>query len=295
MSKKSQVEDPQIEFFPDIDLTKHSTMRLSATGDLYVVKSIDALSKLVKVLEEYIVIGWGANMLLTEKSNVPYIKLELPFDRKILDEVREEYDLPASCSVPVLTSAASRLGLGGWEVFTGVPASLGGAIVMNAGTGLGEIGEVVKSFEVMNKMGEIRSISVDKETFSYRKNNIIVDGDIIISAVLKHKGVDQTVPETIKNYLKYRNTSQPMNAKTCGCIFKNYSGSGITCRAGQYIDILGLKGLRYKSLRISPLHANFIENQGEATYTDVLEFVSMIKSELKLYFDVDFEIEVKLR
>lgn len=294
MTKKSKIDDPNIEFYPDQDLTKYSTMRLIAVGDLYIVKSVDALEKLVKVLDEYQVIGWGANLLLKEKSEIPYIKLDFSFDRKQLEEYKEEYVLPASCSVPVLTSAASRLSLGGWEVFTGVPASLGGAIVMNAGTGLGEIGEVVKSFNVMNSMGELRVVNVDNKTFSYRKNNAIKDGDIIISAVLIHKGLDPKVPETIKNYLKYRNTTQPMNAKTCGCIFKNYSEPGITCRAGQYIDILGLKGFRYKNLRISPLHANFIENLGETTYTDVLEFVSMIKSELKLYFDVDFEIEVRL-
>lgn len=294
MTKETIVDHSDIEFIANCDMTKMSTMRLRAVGDLYIVKSEEALALLLGALDNYTMIGWGANLLLQEKSEIPYVKLEFNFDRQYLEEFREEYHLPASCSVPVLSSAASRLGLKGWEVFTGVPASLGGALVMNAGTGLGEIGEVVKSFRYMKKNGEIKEVKVDDQTFSYRKNNVIENGDVILSAVLVHKGQDNKVSEIIKNYLKYRNASQPMNAKTCGCIFKNYQGSGITCRAGQYIDILGLKGLRYKGLRISPLHANFIENIGEATYTDVMEFIEIIKEELKLNFNVDFEIEVKM-
>lgn len=269
-------------------------MKLKSSGDLFIVKSEEGLKYLLLNLEDYILLGWGANLLLKEQSDIPYIKLDFEFDKNVLQKYQEEYHLPASCSVPVLTSAASRLGLKGWEVFTGVPASLGGALVMNAGTGLGEISEVVKSFRVMNKAGEVREIKNESKTFGYRTNNVLEKGDVIVSAVLINKGQDQQVSQTIKDYLKYRNSTQPMNAKTCGCIFKNYHGSDISCRAGQSIDILGLKGLTYKGLRISPMHANFIENHGEATHKDVMEFIAIIKSELKMYFGVDFEIEVKM-
>lgn len=269
-------------------------MKLKSLGDLFIVKSEEGLKYLLSNLEGYILLGWGANLLLKEKSEIPYIKLDFNFDKSMLQELQDEYHLPASCSLPVLSSAASRLGLKGWEVFTGVPASLGGALVMNAGTGLGEISEVVKSFRVMDKAGEIREVKNESNTFGYRSNNALNKGDVIISAVLTHQGQDQQVAQTIKDYLKYRNSTQPMNAKTCGCIFKNYRGSDISCRAGQSIDILGLKGLTYKGLRISPMHANFIENNGEATHKDVMEFIAIIKSELKMYFGVDFEIEVKM-
>lgn len=271
-----------------------STMKLKARGDLFIAKSEDGLRYLLLNLDDYVLLGWGANLLLKEESDVPYIKLDFQFNKKILETYQEEYDLPASCSLPVLSSAASRLGLKGWEVFTGVPASLGGAIVMNAGTGLGEISEVVKSFRVMSKTGELKEIKNEKNTFKYRANNVLRKGDVILSAVLIHRGHDPNVSSVIKDYLKYRNSTQPMNAKTCGCIFKNYHSEDLSCRAGQSIDILGLKGFTYKGLRISPMHANFIENSGEATYQDVIEFIAIIKTELKMYFGVDFEIEVKL-
>jgi len=286
-----------ILFEKNQDLTKYSTMRLKAQGDLYTVTSIAALKNLLETFSikqtSFIMLGMGANQLLKETSALPYIKLDLPFDKKYLDEVRIKYELPASITLSILSSHAIKHGLAGWECFTGIPATLGGALFMNAGTNLGEIGSLVESFQVITKNGEVKNIKVDAVTFSYRKNNILAPGDIIISAVLTHKGLDENISELILSYLKKRNTSQPLKENTCGCIFKNFIGSR-NCRAGQSIDLLGLKGLRHKNIRISPIHANFMENMGDGTYTEVVEFIEIVKKELLLQFGVDFEVEVKL-
>jgi UDP-N-acetylmuramate dehydrogenase len=92
-----------------------------------------------------------------------------------------------------------------------------------------------------------------------------------------------------------RNRTQPLKEWTCGCIFKNNQNllSGVTCRAGLFIDIMGLKGFTYKNLRISPKHANFMENSGESSYEDVLMMINVLQKELKLQTGVTFETEVE--
>src|SRR5690606_27919496 len=104
----------------------------------------------------------------------------------------------------------------GWEVFSGIPASLGGAIFMNAGTGLGEICEIVDSVRVMDREANIREVTKNNLKFSYRHNHFIEPGEIIISAKLINKGLDEKIGEKIKDYLDFRKNTQPLNTKSCG-------------------------------------------------------------------------------
>ena len=92
-----------------------------------------------------------------------------------------------------------------------------------------------------------------------------------------------------------RTRTQPLKEWTCGCVFKNHQNnqSGVTCRAGHFIDIMGLKGLSISNLQVSPKHANFMENRGESSYQDVLMMINILKKELKLSTGVDFETEVE--
>lgn len=297
LNELETIQHPDIKISKNIDLTLHSTMRLVSRGDLIEVLSVEGLIFFQKLAakhsQTFRVLGWGANQPLPEVSSIPYLKLNFPFDRAYLEDVRKEYILPASVSLANLTKAASTLCLGGWEGFTGVPASLGGAIVMNAGTGLGEIGNVVKEVFIVDKAGEKRAHQVTKDSFVYRNQNFLNEGDVIYAATLIVKGVDQEMPQKIKEYLAYRNKTQPMKAWTCGCMFKNHTGAN-ACRAGESIDILGMKGMRYKNLRISPIHANFLENLGGANLEEVKEFTTLISDKLFEKFGVRFELELKI-
>lgn len=288
-----------LELELDKDLRKFSTMRLAASGDMVTVKNLDGLKETVKLFTEnkikYRVLGWGANILLPSKATYPYIQLDFSFDRTILDHVQTEYVLPASVSLAVLTSHAAKFGLIGWEVFTGIPASLGGAIFMNAGTNLGEIGSLVKEVRLVTKNGEEKLIKIDNKSFSYRHNHFINDGDVVYQVTLVNKGQDPQISQKIKDYLEMRNRTQPLKEATCGCVFKNYQDleRGFTCRAGQFIDIIGLKGFTYKGLRVSPKHANFMENFGDSNYEDVTTMIELMRNELKLQYGVSFSPEVE--
>lgn len=284
------------------DLTKKSTLNLKASGHLYTVKNLEGLIELIKSFHQkgihYRVLGLGANQVLPETSEVPYIKLDFSFDKDILKEVSNSYVLPASLPLNQLTSHAIRFELSGWEVFTGIPATLGGAVAMNAGTNLGEIGDLVKRVKIVDKFGKLKEIETTKEGFKYRGNHFLNDGDVLYEVELIHNGVKPGIAQKIKDYLLMRNNTQPLGDRTCGCMFKNYKESGenesVSCPAGKFLDIMGLKGFTLGGVQISHVHANFLINKGGATKVEVQRLVNLVKDELKLQFGKDFELEVKL-
>jgi len=289
---------PDINVDINIDLTKFTTMKLIANGDLITVLAISALKEVTKTLTRnnvsYIILGWGANMLLKKQSTLPYIKLDFPFDRNIFETSENYFKLPASAPLSSLTAVAVQKGFKGWDVFTGIPATLGGAIAMNAGTNLGEIGSLIKEVVVVDKFGKERTEIINEKSFSYRKNHFLKSGDIVVGATMKHFGIDEKIKTLIKEYLGKRNSSQPMQMKTCGCVFKNRKIVDKTCHAGGHIDRIGLKGLYYNGVQVSQVHANFMENIGNASYEDVLELIEIINDELNMTFGWTLETEVKL-
>lgn len=283
------------EYLPQTNLTRLTTIKLSAVGDLVFVKSEEDLKKLVTYLYQnqikYRVVGWGANQVFPPVSKDLYLKIELPWDSQQLDSVKSIYHLSASTPLNVLTAHAIKFGLVGWEVFTGVPASLGGAIAMNAGTNLGEIGSLIKEVKVIKRTGEVQDLKLNADSFKYRGNLFLDEGDIIISATMVHFGQNSEISDKIKKYLDLRTKTQPLSSKTCGCVFKNYSN---ILKAGQMIDLLGLKGLVLNGLKVSHKHANFIENMSDANSDDFFKLTEIIKSELEYNFGVKFEFEVKI-
>lgn len=276
------------------DLTSYSTFRLKSTGDIALVTSEAALADVLREVRaagrSWRMVGWGANQVFRRNESDLLIYLDLPQSTDELASFRDEYILSASTGLNHLTGAASKHGLSGWEALTGIPASLGGAIYMNAGTALGEIGALVRSVRLMNSSGNVRTETITAASFSYRKNHFVKPDEVILSAVLAHKGQDPSVPAKIKAYLDYRRSSQPLATKNCGCVFKNQSPQK---QAGRLIDLTGLKGLTVGALRVSHKHANFMENFGDASAEDFRTMVDLVNLEMRLYWGVEFELEVK--
>lgn len=283
------------EFHENYDLTSFTTMRLTSRGDFVEVKNVEGLQKLLPLLKRfqknYLVLGWGANQILPAQCEDLIIHLDFEFDAKYFETAREEYLLPASIGINHLTAHAVKHGLKGWEVFTGIPASLGGAIYMNAGTNLGEIGSLVKSVTIVTPEGLIREEVIDAKSFSYRKNHFLKSGEVIVGATLKHFGIDDTIPQKIKDYLEYRKRTQPLSTKNCGCVFKNPHKE---LQAGRLIDVIGLKGLTIGGLKVSSKHANFIENSGTSNWDQFQAVVNVIKSNMDHFYGIEFELEVKI-
>ena len=283
------------EFLPDHDLTSFTTMRLNSRGNLVEVTTIGALQNILPLFTKnnipYLVVGWGANQILPSKCEKLVIHLKFPFDPTYLNNVREEYILPASLGINHLTAHAVKFGLKGWEVFTGIPASLGGAIYMNAGTNLGEIGALVKKVSLVTRSGKLKEVTISSDSFSYRHNHFVEDGDVIVGATLFHRGTDPAISQKIKEYLEYRKRTQPLATRNCGCVFKNPHKE---LQAGRLIDLMGLKGLSVGGLRVSPKHANFIENTGNSNWEQFETLVNIIKTNMSIFYGIEFELEVKI-
>ncbi len=298
MNLKSKLSHLNIDIEENKDLSKFSTMKLKAIGDLITVKDVESLKSLVKIFHEeeqdFCILGLGANTLLEENGVKPYIQIKLSFSKDDLVDRGDNFVIPASVKLSTLTSFASRNNLRRWEIFTGVPATLGGAVFMNAGTSLGEIGELVSRVWLVDREGNERVQKITSDSFSYRKNHFVAAGEIIYQVELKNLGKDESVSEVIRNYLQKRNNSQPLNQWTCGCVFKNAKYNEQTCPAGKYIDILGIKGLSISDMRISGVHANFMENTGKSSKSDVLKLIKLAKEELYLQYGIDFELEARI-
>jgi UDP-N-acetylmuramate dehydrogenase len=290
-----------IDVIESHDISNKSSLGLKCLAKIFLkIRTEQALFEIIKLLAEikvkYLLLGKGSNLVLPQVITDPVIQLDFDLDTEELSELRESYSLGANMPLNIMTGKAIKYGLKGWEVFTGIPATLGGAIWMNAGTSLGEIAELITSVKILRASGLIEDYQVSAcKDFSYRKNHFLSSGDIIISANIKHKGVDSGVPQQIISYLKKRSRSQPLTKKTCGCTFKNIAlmpdGGTKPCVAGKIIDILGLKGLRHKDLVVSPVHGNFIENHGYATQEDFLEFVDIINSRIENAYGHKLEME----
>jgi UDP-N-acetylmuramate dehydrogenase len=293
ISELDSITDLELKI--NTELSRFTTIRLKSKGDILIVKSIEALKETIKTLKKYKkayhLVGWGANQILHNTADVYFIKLQFEFDRNYLARARDEYYLPANISLNILTSHAKRFGLKGWEVFTGIPASLGGAVYMNAGTNLGEIKDIVKSVTILRSNTEIEEVIIEKDSFKYRGNNFVKDGDIILALTLYHHGLDESLSIRIEDYLDLRQRTQPLQSYNCGCVFKNFDSNH---RAGQYIDVLGMKGLRLGDLMVSNKHANFIENSGDAKSIDFVELTDEIKYQLELFSGIQFELEAKV-
>jgi len=288
-------EIPDIEYQEGADITKMTTFRLESQADLAIVKTTDALSSLIKILKKnkvkYLILGMGANQILPQRIDSLIIHLKFNFNQDLLSEFKDDYVVPASVTLNHLTSAAVRHGLSGWEVFTGIPATLGGAIFMNAGTTLGEIGSLIKEVYLVDQFGESKTHVVTEGSFSYRKNHFVEDGDVIVGAKISHRGKDQQIPDKIKSYLEYRKKTQPLATKNCGCVFKNPSK---LYQAGRLIDQLGLKGFRNGGLQVSLKHANFVENQSSSNWDQFRDLTQAIKWQMNMFYGIEFELEVKI-
>ena len=286
--------DSDCIFEKNKNLIRHNTMGLQVYGDLMTIKSENTLKKAVSEIignkKTYRILGKGSNLLLPEHSKKIYIHLDFPFDKEYFNKIRDEYIVPANVPLYLLSSHAVRFGLKGWEIFTGIPATVGGAICTNAGTRLGDFCEIVKSIRVMNKEGRIKEVDINENDFSYRKNHVLERYDIVVGANLIHFGQDREVPGKIRNYLEYRSKSQPLNAKTSGCIFKNTS----SYTAGELLDKAGLKGFQFKGMKISEKHANFMVNEKGATAADVGEFIELVKSKIMLQYGIELDVEVEM-
>ncbi len=255
-----------------ISLAGLTTLGVGGPAELWEVEDLDDLRE--ATLAEYCVIGGGSNLLVSDEGvSKRVIKLGQSFNNIKAFDGKVDLWLGAATPLPGLVRRAAELGLSGLEGLLGIPAVLGGAIAMNAGTRFGEISDTLQEVELFtNECFErlpAKELKMRYRHCELPKGAIITQGRFKLTA---------STTEKVKAYLTKVDKArqgQP-RVKSAGCAFKNPDGDS----AGRLIDAAGLKGLRVGKAMVSHEHGNFIVNLGGATARDVTKLLEKIQSQL---------------
>ncbi|MBI3356626.1 MAG: UDP-N-acetylmuramate dehydrogenase, partial [Nitrospirae bacterium] len=191
--------------------------------------------------------------------------------------------------MPTLIGYAIRRSLAGLEWAAGIPGTVAGCVVMNAGTRLGEMKDSVKAVRVVSPIGEIIERSAAEIEFGYRR--AALPAGIVVGVWLQLRpGVQSDIEKVVKDYLHYRRDTQPLTLPSAGCVFKNPPNDS----AGRVVEAAGLKGAHVGDAQVSDKHANFIVNQGNASAKDVLALIKKVRAQVARKTGVKLELELKL-
>ncbi len=236
------------------------------------------------------VLGRGANVLVSDDGfDGVVVRLDSDAFRRSRRS-GDRIEVGAGVDLMLLVRRCSREGLSGVEGLAGIPATIGGAIRMNAGGPAGEMGDVVEDVTVLTPERKIELRSREQIGFRYRHTNLD-GGDIILSAALKLSEDDpRRVQSAFREHLERKQRTQPLAEHSAGCIFKNPTLKP----AGALIDQAGLKGTRYGAAEVSTMHANFIVARSGATASDVLHLIDFVRDRVLNAFDTELQTEIEI-
>ena len=285
-------EDRVTEYEP-MDL--HTSFRCGGAADLYVVPG--TLGELMNVTDlvrrlkvPYLILGNGSNILFTDGGfHGVVIRVGEGLDRVRIEG--QTVFVEPGVSLAKLAKMAAAEGLTGLEFACGIPGSLGGAVFMNAGAYGHEIKDVLLSVSSINSLGMMKDRRPEDCRFGYR-HSIYMDTDEVILGVklFLQQGLKQDIEDAMKDYTQQRNSKQPVNLPSAGSFFKRPEGHF----AGRLIEDAGLKGLQIGGAQVSPMHAGFIVNTGNATATDVIDLMHVVQETVMDKFGVFLEPEVRI-
>ena len=278
----------------DEPLNKHNYFGIGGNAAVYFeVSTIDELAYVAQLQKRsrvpVAIIGRGSNLLVND-AGYPGIVIRLIGEFNRLDFHENRVDVGAGVSLPRLSKMAANHGLSGVEFALGIPGSVGGALIMNAGAWGSSFGDLIEHVQVMTDEGELMDISRDDAQFSYRHSGLKSHFCVTGATLCLTPGDVQEVDDLMQDLYNQKITSQPFAEENAGCMFKNPPGHS----AGKLIDECGLKGHRIGGAEVSKIHGNFILNLDNATAHDVLSLVRHIQDHVKQERGVDLEMEVQL-
>lgn len=284
-------------------LNRHTTLRIGGPAGFFIYPEDAAdLKLLLNLLKRgkmpFLLIGAGSKILASDKGfRGVVISLDSPYFKEI--RCRGNYlEAGAAVELAKLLSVTEKLSLSGAEFLAGIPATIGGALVMNAGISRRtkdakikrlDISQLVTEVTVMDYNGNIKRLKRKEINFGYRSSSL--SECIVLSARLKLRKKDKRqIAQYLKEYLDYRKSTQDPSWLSAGCVFKNPKGYS----AGRLIDLCGLKGKKIGGASVSMRHANFIVNRGGAKSGDILRLMALISEKVRLKFNIELEPEIKI-
>ena len=284
------------DVLPSEPMSGHTTYRTGGPAELLVTtkNGVDTRWVYQYALENDIpltVIGAGSNLIAPDegikgiviKTRCDSARIEFREDGKVLADAGIYLDL-------LIREAAAR-DLGGFEHITGIPGTVGGAVMMNAGTNDGEVSDIIDSVEAVTPDGELFTLSASDMGFGYRTSVFQENDWLIINAVFKCTEVDgKATLMNIDSIWKERGRLYPMQFPNAGSVFRNPEGN----HAGYLIEQAGLKGTRVGGAEVSEKHGNFIINTGSATSDDIIGLIELVRDKIQEKYGITLALEQKI-
>ncbi len=276
----------------DVPLSDYTSFRIGGPADALVEPAdLEDLVRVVRQSHErnvpVFVLG-GTNLLVRDKG-IRGVVVSLARLRTIKEEPGSVLYAEAGVGMPTLIGYAIRRSLKGLEWAAGIPGTVGGCVVMNAGTKLGEMKDVIKAVRIVTPRGAVKEREGREIVFGYRRAKL--PAGVVAGVWLQlAPGVRSELERTVKDYLRYRRETQPLTLPSAGCVFKNPPDDS----AGRVVEAAGLKGIHVGDAEVSTKHANFIVNRGNASAKDVLALIRKVRGEVRRKTGVKLELELKL-
>jgi len=231
----------------------------------------------------------GGTNLLVRDGGIRGIVISLARLRGIKEEPGFILYAEGGVGMPTLIGYAVRHSLAGLEWAAGIPGTVAGCVVMNAGTKLGEMKNSIKAVRMVNMKGQIVDIPATQVKFEYRR--ALLPRGIVVGVWLQLRhGVRSEIERMVKDYLHYRRDTQPLALPSAGCVFKNPPSDS----AGRLIEVAGFKGTRVGDAEVSMKHGNFIVNRGRACAADVIALIAKVRGAIRRRTGVRLDLELKI-
>jgi len=290
---------PYLTCLPDEPMKNHTTLGIGGpVREMYFPETTDCMIKLCEMLQEQektpFVMGNGSNLLVDDKElDIIVINTSKLRNIKLTETVSDNYKITADSGVLLseLAVFAQKHALTGFEFAHGIPGTLGGAVVMNAGAYDGEMKDVVHSTVTYNREKGVQTITGEQHEFAYRSSVFSNSGDIILSSVIRlKKGDKEAIKEKMNRLAIRRRESQPLDIKSAGSTFKRPK-EGF---AAALIEQAGLKGFSIGGAQVSEKHAGFVINTGNATFKDFISVMEHVQDVVLKNSGITLEPEVKI-
>ncbi len=285
---------PEMKILSDEPMSRHTTFKIGGVADFFATPSLTQLPVVLEIAKEFnipvTVIGNGSNLLVGDKG-IRGLVVEIGRAAESIEIENNTMTVGAGTMLSKAANVAADAGLSGMEFASGIPGSVGGAVVMNAGAYGGEIKDIIISADVVTASGEIKTLTRDELDLSYRHSCIPENGYIVVKAVFElSPRRSEEIRTAMAELRDKRIEKQPLEYPSAGSTFKRPEGYF----AGKLIQDAGLRGYTVGGACVSEKHCGFVVNKGGATAADVLQLIEDVKSKVFKLSGVELEPEVKM-
>lgn len=277
------------------EMKKHTTFRIGGPADIIALpRDEEDVCTLISFCQQrdipLFIFGMGSNLLVRD-GGIRGIAIKLGENLDAVEVMGEEINAQAGVKLSTLARIASFHSLSGLEFAEGIPGSLGGALVMNAGAYNGEMQAIVKEATAIGPDGDLKIFKAEEMQFGYRRSIFQGNGFTVISARLKLVyGKRDEIENRMQEFARRREEKQPLDKPSAGSTFKRPQGFYV----GPMLEELGLKGFSIGGAQVSRKHAGFIVNSGNATASDVIQLIAYIQQKARERFGVNLQTEIRV-